>query len=65
MPPGGFASLDPVFTIARGTSDVASLPSAHTCSNQLEMPAYTSEQQLRERFMTVLEIGAIGHFGVA
>jgi hypothetical protein len=65
VPPGGFANLDPLFQVARGTSDQASLPSAHTCSNQLELPTYSSEEQLRERLVKVLEIGAIGHFGVA
>jgi E3 ubiquitin-protein ligase HUWE1 len=64
LPPGGFPHLDPAFTVIRGTSDPRSLPSSHTCSNQLELPVYESEAQLRERMQKVLELGVCG-FGVA
>jgi len=30
------------------------LPTAHTCFNQLDLPKYTSEDQLRERLLTAI-----------
>jgi E3 ubiquitin-protein ligase HUWE1 len=40
------------------------LPCAHTCFNQLDLPEYTSEDQLREKLLLAMREGAIG-FGLA
>ena len=40
------------------------LPSAHTCFNQIDLPEYTSKDQLVEKLMTALRHGATG-FGFA
>jgi E3 ubiquitin-protein ligase HUWE1 len=40
------------------------LPSAHTCFNQLELPEYTSEEELREKLLIAIREGSEG-FGFA
>jgi len=46
-------SAGPLLTVqpARAEHGDAHLPSAHTCSYTLDLPAYTSEETLRERLM--------------
>jgi E3 ubiquitin-protein ligase HUWE1 len=40
------------------------LPSAHTCFNQLDLPEYTSEDELREKLLIAIREGSEG-FGFA
>ncbi|KAM7537470.1 hypothetical protein Aperf_G00000059854 [Anoplocephala perfoliata] len=60
VPLGGFANLEGMhgptkFTISRASvSSTNHLPSAHTCFNTLELPAYNSYEQLRERLLTAI-----------
>jgi hypothetical protein len=61
-PVGGFARLP--LKIARvGLHDNPAnnpLPSAHTCSNQLDLPAYTSKEELRDKLVRSLTLGSEG-----
>jgi E3 ubiquitin-protein ligase HUWE1 len=65
-PVGGFASLP--FKIARvGLHENPAnnpLPSAHTCYNQLDLPAYTSKEELRDKLVRSMILGSEG-FGFA
>jgi E3 ubiquitin-protein ligase HUWE1 len=65
-PVGGFASLP--FKIARvGLHEnpaINPLPSAHTCYNQLDLPAYTSKEELRDKLVRSMILGSEG-FGFA
>jgi hypothetical protein len=47
--------------IARNGGDSDRLPSAHTCFNHLLIPEYSSEDKLRSRMMTALELAAEGN----
>jgi E3 ubiquitin-protein ligase HUWE1 len=40
------------------------LPSAHTCFNQLDLPEYTSEEELKEKLLIAIREGSEG-FGFA
>jgi hypothetical protein len=61
-PVGGFARLP--LKIARvGLHENPAnnpLPSAHTCSNQLDLPAYTSKEELRDKLVRSLTLGSEG-----
>jgi hypothetical protein len=65
-PVGGFASLP--FKIARvGLHENPAnnpLPSAHTCLNQLDLPAYTSKDELKDKLLRSISLGSEG-FGFA
>ena len=50
VPLGGFANLNPAFTIET-IARRDGLPRSHTCFNRLDLPAYASRQDL-ERFCT-------------
>lgn len=43
--------------------NVALLPTAHTCFNQLDLPEYTSVEELREKLLLAIRHGAEG-FGM-
>ena len=64
LPLGGFANLSPSFSIVRATRENAdddqAKPTAHTCFNQLVLPAYSTKELLREQLVSVLEIDAFG-----
>lgn len=66
VPPGGFAALKPVKfkveTLLDKTTDA--LPCAHTCTNALQLPIYSSKEQLRNRLAYALAEGGVG-FGLA
>lgn len=49
IPVDGFKLLTPTFTIARSFASRGSLPHAHTCLNQIDLPDYKSCEQLQER----------------
>ena len=42
------------FNIQRDGRGANSLPQGHTCFNQLDLPEYTSEEQLRSKLMLAL-----------
>ena len=46
----------------RGGGAALPLPTAHTCFNQLVLPAYRSQGELRERLLLALELGSEGFF---
>ena len=66
VPPGGFAALKPakfrVETLVDKGSDA--LPCAHTCTNALQLPIYTSKEELTKRLTYALAEGGVG-FGLA
>ena len=41
-----------------------SLPTAHTCFNQLDLPAYDTEDELKEKLLLAIREGSEG-FGFA
>ena len=51
VPLDGF---DPQFTITRGSSGTESLPSAHTCFNQLVLPPYMDASVLAKKLRTAV-----------
>lgn len=64
-PPGGFAQLknnrgqSQPFKIVR-TPRVDHLPNAHTCFNQLDLPAYSTKEYLQGNLTTAIENGCSG-----
>merc|ERR1712146_656777 len=49
LPPAGFRGLKPHFNVqVKANEAVDHLPTAHTCSNQLCLPLYASQEQLEE-----------------
>eukprot|EP00928_Gymnodinium_smaydae_P061929 TRINITY_DN45894_c0_g1_i1.p1 TRINITY_DN45894_c0_g1~~TRINITY_DN45894_c0_g1_i1.p1 ORF type:complete len:810 (-),score=66.17 TRINITY_DN45894_c0_g1_i1:8-2230(-) len=64
LPSSGFAGLKPYFDlVVHASADTSSLPTAHTCFNQLCMPLYSSREELQERLRIALDVGAVG-FGL-
>ena len=69
VPLDGFANLQGMrgaqkFSIHRAFGDTALLPQAHTCFNQLDLPAYGSAQEMREKLLLAIKEGSEG-FGFA
>jgi E3 ubiquitin-protein ligase HUWE1 len=69
VPLGGFANLQGMrgtqhFSIHRAYVDVGLLPTAHTCYNQLDLPFYGSQEDLREKLLMAIKEGNEG-FGFA
>ncbi|KAL1519620.1 hypothetical protein AB1Y20_023132 [Prymnesium parvum] len=59
LPAAGFAGLRPQFNVEINHSEATEhLPSAHTCFNQLCIPAYTSMEQLKEKLASAIRLGA-------
>ena len=58
LPAGGFGALRPKFNVTVSAEPTENLPSAHTCANQLQLPPYSSREQLRERLLKALELDA-------
>jgi hypothetical protein len=58
LPAGGFASLRPPFCVEVVGAPTSHLPSAHTCFNMLELPNYTSKEELAERVSKALDVDA-------
>ena len=56
--------MHPQFTI-RSASKLDALPSSHTCFNLLDLPEYTSEQQLQEKLLYAIRNVAAADFGFA
>ena len=40
--------------------DINALPQAHTCFNQLDLPAYPDEQTMREKLLLAITEGSEG-----
>jgi ubiquitin-protein ligase E3 C len=60
-PLGGFANLDPPFTIIRvplASGDEQRLPTARTCFNELLWPAYSSKQTAKAKLLQAISSGA-------
>lgn len=69
VPLEGFANLQGMngvqkFSIHRTHGGPGDLPAAHTCYNQLDLPCYTSEEELREKLLMAIHEGGEG-FGFA
>eukprot|EP00605_Chrysophyceae_sp_TOSAG23-4_P003045 GSChrysophyteH1.ASY1.ANO1.3350.1 assembled CDS len=69
VPLDGFANLQGMrgaqkFSIHRVFGDTGLLPQAHTCFNQLDLPAYTTANELREKLLMAIKEGSEG-FGFA
>ncbi|XP_073250144.1 apoptosis-resistant E3 ubiquitin protein ligase 1-like [Porites lutea] len=63
LPPGGFAELSPPIQISSAsTSDT--LPTAHTCFNQLCLPSYSSFKEMQKKLLLAINEGSEG-FGFA
>ena len=63
----GFSALTPRFcvrrmdtslAVERGGHDKGSLPQAHTCFNQLDLPVYASENELKEKLLIAIRNSA-------
>lgn len=52
VPLDGF---DPPFTLTSGDDNDASLPTSHTCFNQLALPMYKSYESLKTKLLMALE----------
>jgi hypothetical protein len=61
LPPGGFASLSPRFTlVVSDTGSSQHLPQANTCANRLVLCRYSSEEQLRAKLLQALPTSEFG-----
>jgi E3 ubiquitin-protein ligase HUWE1 len=65
VPADGFKALVGMrgpqkFQVTRAHGNVNALPQAHTCFNQLDLPAYTSEAMLREKLSLAIFEGGEG-----
>lgn len=61
LPPGGFAALNPRFSITVSAAGSNShLPHAHTCVNQLVLHKYTSKDVLRQKLLQSLSVRDFG-----
>ncbi len=48
------------FTIQKSFAGKDSLPAAHTCFNQLDLPEYESEEQTRDKLRLAIREGSEG-----
>ena len=60
VPLDGFAALQGMggpqkFRIVRIAGETDRLPTAHTCFNQLDMPEYSSEEELERKLTTAIK----------
>ncbi|KAJ2448852.1 hypothetical protein EV183_005222 [Coemansia sp. RSA 2336] len=53
VPPGGYAHI--TFVVQRNGPDTDRLPTALTCFGRLLLPAYETEEKMRERLVTAIE----------
>lgn len=65
LPHGGFASLDPKFTLVIGEDmSSLSLPISHTCFHMLVLPPYSEETTLREKLLQAIRETGITDMGI-
>ncbi|XP_038044972.1 apoptosis-resistant E3 ubiquitin protein ligase 1-like isoform X1 [Patiria miniata] len=62
LPPGGFAELSPKFQVIAAPTH-GTLPTAHTCFNQLCLPTYDSIEHLQKALVLAINEGGEG-FGL-
>lgn len=62
LPPGGFAALCPSFQIIAAPTH-STLPTAHTCFNQLCLPTYDSYEEVHKMLQLAISEGCEG-FGM-
>ncbi|KAM4690295.1 apoptosis-resistant E3 ubiquitin protein ligase 1 [Rhinophrynus dorsalis] len=62
LPPGGFSALSPSFQII-GSPAHGTLPTAHTCFNQLCLPSYDSYEEMHKMLKLAISEGCEG-FGM-
>eukprot|EP00005_Dracoamoeba_jomungandri_P010878 CAMPEP_0174275398 /NCGR_PEP_ID=MMETSP0439-20130205/59802_1 /TAXON_ID=0 /ORGANISM="Stereomyxa ramosa, Strain Chinc5" /LENGTH=886 /DNA_ID=CAMNT_0015367497 /DNA_START=431 /DNA_END=3087 /DNA_ORIENTATION=- len=60
LPIGGFKELSQPITIVRSFTTTDSLPTAHTCFNRLDLPAYSSYESLYQKLHYAVTEGAEG-----
>lgn len=61
LPPGGFASLEPPFTLSvTEAGSPEHLPQANTCINRMVLQHYTSREQLSMKLVQVLPMNYFG-----
>lgn len=60
VPVEGFAAFFPALTVARSASAKGSLPTAHTCFNKLDLPAYDSYHDLQTKLLLAITEGSEG-----
>lgn len=54
----GFKDLQPPFTIRVTQEGDGQLPVSHTCSNVLDLPAYSNKKVMREKLLYAIKAGA-------
>ncbi|EJK52993.1 hypothetical protein THAOC_27648, partial [Thalassiosira oceanica] len=69
VPLAGFSELQGMrgvqkFSITKVVNQESSLPSAHTCFNALDLPVYSSEEDMKSKLLMAISEGA-GGFGFA
>jgi len=64
-PVGGFGSLSPKITVKLTTASPQSLPLAHSCFNQLDLPEYPSLEVFRAKFVQAITENGAADFGFA
>jgi hypothetical protein len=64
LPTNGFQDLNPKFTLMVGPAGDR-LPKAHTCFHMLIIPAYDSEQKMRDKLLQAIRECDITDFGFA
>jgi len=60
LPPSGFEGMSPKFTVTLIKGEVGNCPTAHTCGNQLELPAYSSKKELQEKLLLAIRCEGFG-----
>jgi len=64
VPPNGFRSMKPKFSIVKTSAPKDSLPTSHTCFNRIDLPSYSSYSALQEKLILAITEGYKG-FGLA
>jgi len=54
----GFKELNPMFAIRNAGSDQTRLPTSSTCVNLLKLPAYSDEENLKQKLVYAIRSGA-------
>jgi E3 ubiquitin-protein ligase HUWE1 len=65
LPPNGLAGLNPNFMIRRSAEGIDSLPCGRTCFNLLELPEYSSYEQLKTKVLYAITNVQALEFGFA
>jgi len=60
LPSGGFGKLDPKFKIQIVPGPSTNLPQSHTCFNTLDLPKYSSKEELKGKLALAVEEEGFG-----